>query len=143
MNFGHKIALTYGLFVVFMISIVTFCVMQKDITLVSKDYYKKEIAYQEEIDKVANTAKLSAPILVSNTAGVLNIDFPKELKLSEGEIHFYRPSNANLDFKVPFSLKDSTLVQIPTQKLAKGQWVLKMEWQKAGELFLKEQKIIL
>ncbi|ADQ18418.1 FixH family protein [Leadbetterella byssophila DSM 17132] len=143
MNFGHKIAITYGAFVVFILSLVTFCVKQDDITLVSPDYYKKEIAYQEEIDKLHNTSDLSSPINIQKSAESIKISFPEELKGSKGTILFYRPSKAGLDIEVPFVLADQTEQVIPTQTLAKGLWVLKMNWSNKGKNYMKEEKIIL
>lgn len=143
MNFGHKIAIVYTLFVVFILSLVTFCVKQKDIFLVSSDYYKKEIAYQDEIDKYANTRGLSQPVKVGRTGDSLNFEFPEEMQGATGEIHFYRPSNANLDFKVPVSMDADHVQKVTVNQLVKGRWVVKMEWTKDGKDYLKEEKIIL
>lgn len=143
MNFGHKIAIAYTLFVVFIISLVTFCVKQKDIFLVSSDYYKKEIAYQDEIDKLSNTRDLTHPVRIVKTDGSLTFEFPEELQGASGEIHFYRPSDANLDFKVPVHIAPDHTQKVPVSRLVKGQWVVKMEWSKDGKNYLKEEKIIL
>ncbi|WP_367916016.1 FixH family protein [Leadbetterella sp. DM7] len=143
MNFGHKIAIVYTLFVVFIISLVTFCVKQKDIFLVSNDYYKKEMAYQEEIDKYANTGQLSQPVKIINAGEFLTIQFPEEMQGASGEIHFYRPSDANLDFRVPVRIDPSNSQKIAVSQLVKGKWVVKMEWSKEGKNYLKEEKIIL
>lgn len=143
MNFGHKIGIVYTLFVVFIISLVTFCVKQKDIFLVSSDYYKKEIAYQDEIDKYNNTHGLHHPVKVVRTGNFLNFEFPEELEGALGEIHFYRPSDANLDFKVPLRVDTSHVQKVAVNLLVKGRWVLKMEWTKDGKGYMKEEKIIL
>ena len=143
MNFGHKIAIVYTLFVVFIISLVTFCVKQKDIFLVSSDYYKKEIAYQDEIDKYANTRALAQPVKVVRNGELLNFEFPEEMQGASGEIHFYRPSDANLDFRVPLHMDSSHVQKVAVNGLVKGRWVVKMEWTKGGKDYLKEEKIIL
>ncbi len=54
MSWGNKIAIAYSLFVVLMITLVTMCIKQKDIFLVSDDYYKQEIEFQDRIDKNNN-----------------------------------------------------------------------------------------
>lgn len=144
MNFGHKIAIAYTFFVVFIISLVTFCVKQKDIFLVSSDYYKKEIAYQDEIDKYANTRELANPVRIVREGEFLNFEFPEELQGASGEIHFYRPSDANLDFRMPVRMDPSSHVQkVAVNHLVKGRWIVKMEWTKDGKDYLKEEKIIL
>ncbi|PLK45152.1 FixH family protein [Emticicia sp. TH156] len=145
MNFGHKIGIFYGLFVVFMITMVVLCVQQKDISLVSNDYYKKEIAYQDEIIKQRNVAQLAAPVVISYTGEnqQVNISFPEELKGATGTVQFYRPSDAKKDYSLALSINENTVQSIPVNQLAKGLWVVKLEWQKAGKTYLKEEKIVL
>jgi len=129
--------------VVFIISMVTFCIKQEDIFLVSSDYYKKEIAYQDEIDKRSNTLALTRPVRIVKDDGSLTFEFPEELQGASGEIHFYRPSDAKLDFKVPVRITPDHTQKVPVSSLVKGQWVVKMEWSKDGKNYLKEEKIIL
>lgn len=143
MNFGHKITIAYSLFVVLIITMVTLCVKNKDIFLVSSDYYKREIAYQDEINKYENTSKLSSPVKVSNHSGNVLFQFPEELSGASGEIHFYRPSNANLDFKVPVNIDKNGTQSVNVNELVGGLWVIKMEWSKEGKNYLKEEKVIL
>ncbi len=143
MNFGHKIAITYGAFVVFMISLVTFCVKQDDITLVSPDYYKKEIAYQDEIDKIKNTANLSAPVRIEKIDEFLQVTFPEEIRNAKGTLQFYRPSDVKLDFQVPLHVNAEGWQKVPVKSITSGQWILKLEWEHKGLSYLKEEKIIL
>jgi hypothetical protein len=143
MNFGHKIAITYGAFVVFIISLVTFCVKQDDITLVSPDYYKKEIAYQDEIEKIKNTAGLTQPIQIEKAGEFLQITFPNEIKEAKGTLLFYRPSDVKLDFQIPLSMGEQGWQKVPLKSIAPGQWTIKLEWEDKGISYLKEEKIIL
>ncbi len=143
MNFGHKITIAYSLFVVLIITMVTLCVKNKDIFLVSSDYYKREIAYQDEINKYDNTSKLSSPVKISKESDKVLFYFPEELVGASGEIHFYRPANANLDFKVPVSIDKNFTQSVDIGKLAGGLWVVKMEWSKEGKQYLKEEKLVL
>lgn len=142
MNFGHKVTIAYTFFVVMMVSMVVLCIKNKDLFLVSTDYYKKEIAYQDEIDKYQNTSNLPSPVKVERAEGKVKLSFPEELIGSEGEVYFYRPSNGNLDFKIPLEIRKSTVQSIPVEHLAKGLWVVKMEWSKDGKSYLREQKLV-
>ena len=58
MNWGNKIAIAYSSFVIFMVILVISCVKQNGIFLVSEDYYKQEIQYQDRIDNISNTRQL-------------------------------------------------------------------------------------
>lgn len=143
MNWGKKIALAYGLFVAFMILLVVACVKQNDIFLVSDDYYKQEIEYQDRIDNIANAVDLENPVTVelNDETNTLRIDLTKESVGSEGRVTFYRPSNPELDRNFPVKLSAAGVQEFPTKSLAKGLWLIKVQWQKDGKNFYKEQKV--
>lgn len=145
MNWGKKIGILYGSFVVFMITMVSLCFKQKDISLVSEDYYKKEIAYQAEIEKQKNTTQLLQPVKISYLPynKEVMIDFPEILIGSTGKILFYRPSDAKKDFIVDLAISDSNSQKILVNKLVKGLWIVKIEWQKDGKEYMKEEKIVI
>ena len=145
MNWGHRIAILYSLFVIFMITLVTLCVKQKDVTLVSEDYYKKELAYQDEIEKQRNTDKLLTPVTIQyvSTIKTVVITFPDTLRGAIGKIQFYRPSDAKKDIIVALKIAASVTQEIPVGQLSRGLWVVKIEWQKDGKGYLKEEKITL
>lgn len=145
MNFGHKIGIVYTLFVIFMITLVTLCVKQKDISLVSNDYYKQEIAYQAEIEKQRNAEQLTTPVEISYAGEKqqVSISFPAEQKGAVGKVKFYRPSDAKKDFTVDLALQQNTVQNIEVNKLVKGLWVVKIEWEKAGKVYQTEEKLVL
>ncbi len=145
MNFGHKIGIFYGLFVIFMITLVTLCIRQKDVTLVSDDYYKKEIAYQAEIEKLSNNEHLSTPVKITYAGDkqLVSLSFPEEQKGATGKVQFYRPSDAKKDFTIDLKLTETAVQQIPVTSLSKGLWVVKIEWEKSGTAYLKEEKLVL
>lgn len=143
MNWGNKIALAYSLFVVFMILLVVACVKQNDIFLVSEDYYKQEIQYQDRIDDISNANKLENPVTVelNDETNILRVDLTKESVGAEGKVTFFRPSNPELDRDFPVKLSAAGVQEFPTKSLAKGLWLIKVQWQKDGKSFYKEQKV--
>lgn len=143
MNFGHKITIVIVLFVAMIGTMVTIAVKQKDIFLVSKDYYAKEIAYQEDIDKMANTAALPEPIKLIRNGDELELRFPQVLSGAKGNILFYRPSNADLDFALSLDLDSKSIQTFDISKLANGLWVIKMDWSMDGKGYQKEEKIVI
>lgn len=143
MNWGKKIAVAYSLFVVFMILLVIACVKQNDIFLVSEDYYKQEIEYQDRIDNISNATQLANPVTVelNDETQTLRIDLTKESVGSEGKVTFYRPSDPELDRDFPVKLSAAGIQEFPTKSLAKGLWLIKVQWQKDGKNYYKEQKV--
>ena len=53
MNWGKWIIVSFVLFAAFIGILVVICVRQ-DISLVSKNYYQEELAYQQQIDRMNN-----------------------------------------------------------------------------------------
>ena len=143
MNWGKKIALAYSLFVVFMIALVVACVKQNDIFLVSDDYYKQEIEYQNRIDDISNTAQLENPVTVeiNDETNTLRIDLTKESIGATGKVTLFRPSNPGLDRNFPIKLSADGVQEVSTKSLAKGLWLVKISWEKEGKSFYKEQKV--
>ncbi len=141
MNWGKGIAILYLSFVAFMIGLVYLCLQQKDIFLVTEDYYKEELAYQNKIDHMNNVKTLSAPVTVNYTETGLTIDFPDESLNAIGMIRFYRPSNANMDISIPFKLVSESSVSLPTDTYQNGLWVLKVTWEKDSKNYYLEEKI--
>jgi len=145
MNWGKKIAIVYLSFVGFMGFLVWKCLQQDDIHLVSQDYYQKELAYQDNIDKMNNTNQLSSELKFNYQTDkqLVSLDFPKESIGSTGEINFYRPSDARKDFAVKLDIASVENQSIPVSKLDRGLWVVKVTWNKDGKGYYKEEKMTL
>lgn len=146
MNWGWKIVIVYTAFVVMTLAMV-FYFMGQDVDLVAEDYYKQEIEYQDQIDKIANTMALKEPVgfEYSFQNRTIIINFPKSHidQGIHGKIHLYRPSNADEDreFEVrPESEGDQT---IAVGSLSKGLWKIKISWSSAGNTFYDEKVITL
>jgi hypothetical protein len=142
MNWGHKIGIVYGGFVVFMLTLVVLCIKQKDIFLVSDDYYGDELAYETRIQKIKNSNRLENVVIrVSDKSDSVSLDLTKASLGSTGTVVFYRPSNQKMDFKVPVNLDDNGQQKIYTGNLASGLWTVKIEWKNSEKAFFKEEKI--
>ncbi len=131
-NWGTGIVIAMLLFVIFILQFVyrvTF-VDKYDHHLVSDDYYKDELFYQKEIDKLNNASKLSENITVRNFENGIVIHFPedKDYKKIKGTINFQRPSNNKIDFKKNIDLNEHNLY-IPDSILASGKWNVRIDWQ--------------
>ncbi len=141
MSWGKGIALLYSGFVVFMVGLVYLCLQQKDLFLVTPDYYKEELVFQDQIDQKQNVADLSEAVEIIQTETKIAVNFPEECSESSGEVRLYRPSNATMDISIPFRLSLNNTFEIATDKLDKGLWVLKVNWNKADIKYYLEEKI--
>ncbi|MDV7188412.1 FixH family protein [Lutibacter sp. TH_r2] len=110
--------------------------------LVSEDYYKDELNYQQEIDKLNNAVELKQNVLIEKTVEGLSIIFPSEFNPKEitGKIYFQRLSNSKIDFELPIKLETNTVL-IKNQDLVEGKWNVKIEWKAKEKEYLLKQKI--
>ena len=143
-NWGTGIVISFILFIGFiMYMVITMMSGDKyNHDLVTEEYYKKEINYQEEIDAEKNAQLLSENIEVKTSSKGVEIYFPKDLKFKEikGIINFYRPSNKKLDFNIPIDLKSHSLI-ILNEKVVEGKWGIIIDWKYEGVKYLFKDKI--
>ncbi|WP_291865931.1 FixH family protein [Maribacter sp.] len=108
--------------------------------LVTEEYYKAELAFQNEIDAGNNARNID--IKIEKTKEGLSIQFPKNINTEafKGTVSLYRPSNKHLDFDLPLSLSNSHLL-IPDKRLLDGRWDIKVFWNYNGKEYLHKQSI--
>lgn len=111
--------------------------------LVVEEYYKKELAYQQEIDAEENMNVFSEKIKGEKTNEGWIINFPVEINPEEvsGTVFLYRPSNKQLDFLLPLNLSGSSLL-IPDKRLLDGRWNVTIDWEYKGKKYLYKNQIL-
>ncbi|GAB3012153.1 FixH family protein [uncultured Cyclobacterium sp.] len=139
MNWGNGILLLLLVFIGLMVSLVTICVKQDDIHLVTEDYYAEEIKYQEHIDRVSNTQAIEGKVMQFDVLSkTLQFKLPVGAK---GELHLFRPSDARLDKKIQIVIKDHESNILKLNDLEPGYWKVKMTWEADGVAYFEEKKI--
>lgn len=142
MNWGAKITVVYLAFVALILGLVITSVNNPS-ELEYKDYYARELKYQDLIDAGANAAGLSAPIEHSINGKTIRIEVPAELRSenTKGYISLLRPSDARLDCEFEFK-SDSTGKQIISDnRLVKGVYKLSILLEKNHQKYYKEAVI--
>ncbi len=139
------IILALSAFIIFILSFVykaTF-VSKNDHHLVSDDYYKDEMNYQQEIDKLNKAATLKEDITLIKVAEGLLIKFPMEFDSEKivGTISFQRPSNDKFDFQLPIKLTTADFL-ILDDNLVKGIYNVKIEWTINSNTYLFKEKLM-
>lgn len=131
MNWGTGIIIAFVCFASVIATIVTIS-MKQDVGLVAKDYYKQEIAYQDQIDRKTNYNRLEQkPVIkLDATRNYIELQFPEELtsKMADGELLLFRPSTSKWDKKYRIALNEAGEQQINIQHLAPGMWRVKVNW---------------
>ncbi|HEX9152623.1 MAG TPA: FixH family protein [Flavobacterium sp.] len=143
-NWGTGIVIAFALFMTFILYFV-FKVQSDskyDNELVVEEYYKHDIHFGDEMKRIQNAHDLVQKPIISVAVEGITIVFsdrfvPQNIK---GKVSLYRPSNKKLDFEIPISLSNSTLL-IPKKSLLGGRWDINMEWQYQGRSYLTKETI--
>ncbi|MFT7033558.1 MAG: nitrogen fixation protein FixH [Cyclobacteriaceae bacterium] len=138
MNWGNKVVLAFGVFMAIIITMVVVS-MRQSIFLVAPDYYDQEIKYQSQIDKMQATSDSNASIKIVNNQDKIELEF--SVIPEKGEILFFRPSDATLDFTV--AVLNEKVQSISKSKFSKGFWKMKISWKANGKEFYTEKTVII
>jgi nitrogen fixation protein FixH len=109
-----------------------------DHDLVTSDYYKQEIEYQDKIDMKTNLAKSGMHVSVLENGNEIHVSVPVigEKSIENAEVYFYRPSDETKDLKLN-KHQNGTFI-IPNNQLVKGEYVIKTEWTIEGVKYYEE-----
>ena len=142
LNWGFGILIFVLLFMAFILSLVYKCSLQK-VDLVSEKYYEQELKYQQQVDKLNNTAAMNGKLTVvfNKEQDAVTILYP--VANLSGSINFFRPDDAALDFKIHAQAGREYSQVIPTAKLKKGLWRVQVSWVSAGTAYYEEEKILI
>jgi nitrogen fixation protein FixH len=121
--------------------------MGSKVELVSKEYYQEELAHQQRMESVARTANLAEGIRTEVTPEThqLQITLPQEFKgkTLNGTLHFFRPSNPELDFKIPLNADANLQQSVNTRRMQAGLWRLRMSFTVDGQSYYHEKEFTL
>lgn len=144
MNWGHKIIFSFIAFTIFL-GVLVYKSFQSKVNLVSQDYYKQEIVFQDQINKIENELALekSVSIVHNSRLNELLIIFPRELEVKSASLTLYRPSDASMDRSWDLQLDQENADKISTESLSGGLWQVQVEWSDQSNSYYKEQNIFL
>lgn len=146
MNWGSKIIIAFLLFAALLATMVVIS-MNQEIGLVAKDYYKQEIAYQDQIDRITNYNNLinKPEFQIDHEKLQVFLHFPPEFesKSISGKLLFFRPSASMLDREVTIDPDNSGKQYIDIADLPKGRWKVKVWWETDQKEFYNEIAVAL
>ncbi|MBI5775004.1 MAG: FixH family protein [Verrucomicrobia bacterium] len=135
-------------FVVFISGIVAWVAfaMRQSSELVRSDYYEHEIRYQQQIERLGRTQ----PVAAQATAAYdpvqqrITVTVPDgHAARATGVIHFYRPSDAKLDRRLPLNVDTAGTQTMDAKALRPGLWKVRVQWKVGGEEFFFDRPILI
>lgn len=145
-NWGTGIVIAFTLFMSFILYFVIKVQSNSkyDNELVVEEYYKHDAKFGDEMIRIQNAQNLVEKPQIINEAGEIKIIFPPQFepKNIKGKVSLYRPSNKKLDFEIPISLSNSTLL-IPKKSLVGGRWDINLNWEYNNKEYQSKNTIYL
>lgn len=136
MSIGKWIVVVFIVFAGFIGTLVTICVKQ-DISLVSKEYYKEELAYQQQISRLSNTAALKNKPEVIVTPDFIQLTFDSAYTITQGELKLFCPSDAKMDRT--FKLTGNKSATWPLTNMKPGMYRVKLSWSMNEKEYYQEE----
>lgn len=142
MSWGNKILISFLLFVAGMVYLV-YRSMKTEFDLVEKDYYKKELVYQDVIDGTNRANQLSSAVSIQQNENGLLLTLPVEMKnkQSQGEVLFYCPSDAKKDKNIKLQVDENATQLIPVINIHPASYVVKIHWTESSHSYFVEKHI--
>lgn len=140
MNWGMKIVVGLGTFMLLIASAGIYMVSKDTDTLVDDDYYEKGLAYDDVYKRKQNTLDDGARPRLQLEGDTLSILFIGDI--NKGELSFKRPSDGKLDLKIPFYTA-SNVFRLPLSTFLKGNWTLELNWESKERSYTDSQSLFL
>jgi nitrogen fixation protein FixH len=143
LNFGHKIAIVYVSFMLFMLSLLYFS-LQMDHELVTDQYYVKEMAFQGKKDAWHNLQDAGFKVnlrMADQMVIVEFVDLP-EGAVPVGEVALYKPDKASLDETHTLNLSGNNSMHI-TPRGQYGRYKVSVRFQLDGKDYYAEKELLL
>jgi|GEM_PF-794286 hypothetical protein len=114
-------------------------------SLVSEDYYAKDLAYQEQYNKIVN---------YKSQKDKVTFDYNKEkhelvlkgntiAQHARGQLTCYHPVSSGEDVEFDFDLKANEFIPLSLKHLPKGRWVVQMDYAQGEDTYYYEEEIFI
>lgn len=140
MNWGNKLLMAFLAFGL-MIGYLVFRAVNTNFEIVEKDYYKKELRYQQVIDGNIRANGLASQIQINETGNDMSLQFPVELndKLISGNILFYCSYDKSKDRKFEIQTNNIGLQTFSKEVIIPGNYIVKIDWTCDGKNYYSEK----
>lgn len=142
LNWGTGITIALALTIGGMLCLV-YIATRQEFFLVEKDYYRKGITYQEQIDRISNTNTLREKPQFKLDTDQLSIQFPQWFagKNISGEIWLYNAANEHNDQSFSLQLDSNLMQAVSLASANRGKYTIKLNWTANEVPYYIEQQI--
>lgn len=140
MNWGQRLILVFVVFASGM-SYLAYRCMHVNTDLVTNEYYKDELRYQDVIDGTKRAGALSSKIQIVQRNEMITVQLPDEMKNEKvsGNIWFYCAADAKKDRHIPIEVNNEALQQINKKIFLSGNYTVKFDWTSKNQHYYSEE----
>jgi nitrogen fixation protein FixH len=140
MNWGQKMLTVFIVFAAGMIYLVYRC-MHVNTALVTKEYYKEELKYQDIIEGTKMANALREKVQLVQDGDVITVQLPVEMKNEKisGNIWFYCAADVKKDRHVSIETNPEAMQRIDKKILLPGLYTVKFDWNSNKKHYHAEQ----
>lgn len=141
-SWGVKVTVVFILFAG-LISYMVYRCVQTPVNLVTEEYYKDEIAYQQIIDGTKNANDLGQHVSFQQQDSAIIIQLPAAMQgqVVKGSVLFYCANDAGKDKKFTLQTAGNTQQRINTNKVLPGTYMVKTEWWQGKQYYYNQQPV--
>ena len=142
LHWGNAIFIFFTIFLTLAAIFITFSFRQK-VDLVESDYYEQGANYTNQININNRSEIFQDSISISSSSEFVEINLSNSIKENTNyiHIHFFRPSDENLDLK--YELNTNEDHQISTSKFSKGRYIAKIKWESENETYMVQKDLFI
>jgi hypothetical protein len=142
LNWGHKLILVFIAFGC-MMSYLVYRSIKTSNDLVSNEYYKDELVYQQVIDDAQRASQLSEKISITQNNAAVVIHFPHEMNDAgvKGYAWFYCAADARKDIRIPLAVSTGGTQETESGRFIPGRYIVKINWSSGGKNYYSEQPL--
>ena len=142
LNWGHKLMLVFLVFVGMMSYLVYRCV-KTNYDLVSKEYYKEELSYQQVIDGASRANQLGNKTGITQRGSEIVLQLPNEMKNTsvKGTAWFYYAPDAKRDRQIALDPNAAGEQSINSSQFIPGSYTVKIRWESRGQQYYSEEYV--
>ena len=142
-NFGTGVVIAFLVFAAGILLMVSIS-MNRELDLVSDDYYQQELKHQDRIESTRRANALPEQPAVRLSNSLVTVKLPKRFASggTAGILTFYRPADRKSDFTIPLQLDSTGTQQVQASSLLKGLWRVKVRWTSQHQDYYHEEPIM-
>lgn len=142
MSWGNKLLVTFIVFAGGIIFLVYRC-MTTNYEMVEKDYYKKELNYQQVIDGSKEASLLATHVSVQQGENGITVQLPAEMKNKTltGEVWFYCAYDEKKDKHFDLQTNQDAEQSITAGKIQPGTYTVKISWKDEQKNYYAEKPV--